>query len=63
MANEEKSTKIFAENKLHLLETDIRKREENIKILEDDVNAKQERIHVLEEEVNVYYPLLTAHIG
>ncbi|XP_065212343.1 citron Rho-interacting kinase-like isoform X2 [Planococcus citri] len=51
MVNEEKSLKIFAENKVRLLESDLQKKDKDIESLEEDINAKSEHIVNLEDQI------------
>ncbi len=51
LINEEKSLKLFAENRVRLLEIDLRKKEDEMKLLEEEVNSKSEIIRSLEERV------------
>lgn len=51
MFNEEKSLKIFAENKIRLLEIDLEKKDNELKSLESYCVAKDEEISGLKEQV------------
>lgn len=51
MVNEEKSLKIFTENKLRSFEIELKKKEEEINTLEKELTAKQDYISSLENKV------------
>lgn len=52
LANEEKSLKIFAENRSRVLESDLARKNDEIKHLEDDLCDNTRRTCSLEERVS-----------
>lgn len=51
LINEEKSLKLFAENKIRLLESEISKRDDEEQLLQEDISYKTEQLNKAEERV------------
>lgn len=54
LINEEKSLKLFAENKIRLLESEISKKDDEEKLWQEDISYKTEQLNKAEERVRLH---------